>query len=82
MAESLLLRGAFARTTRLLDRAQAIARRHGYRKLELKAAAQRAPILMAPHEHEAAQRRLHELLALDPQSALPPKRRRILIHAL
>ena len=82
LVEALLHRGEFAPAGPLLNEFEALARQHGYLSLQLQAATQRALILMTQGEFAPAVSNLQALLAEQREHELPPKLRRILIHAL
>ncbi len=82
LVEALLHRSEFAPAGPLLNEFEALAREHGYLSLQLQAATQRALILMTEGEFAAAIANLQALLVEQRERELPPKLRRILIHAL
>ena len=82
LVEALLHRRAFDEAEPLLAEFEGLSQQNGYLSLELQAAAQRALIRMAHGQFEAAVASLHELLVREHEGGLPPKLRRILIHAL
>jgi len=82
LVEALLHRGEFERAGPLLTEFETLSRQHGYLSLELQAATQRALILMAHGEFAAAIASLETLLVQPRERDMPPKLRRMLIHAL
>ena len=82
LVEALLQGGDFAQADPLLTEYETLARQHGYLSLELQAATQRALILMAHGDFTEAVAHLQALLEQQHKRDLPPKLRRILIHAL
>ncbi|MDY0743813.1 GGDEF domain-containing protein [Paucibacter sp. R3-3] len=82
LVDALLHRQAFNEAEPLLAEFEALSQQNGYLSLELQAAAQRALIRMARGQVAGAIAELNSLLLRDHEGGLPPKLRRILIHAL
>uniref|UniRef100_UPI00097C5224 GGDEF domain-containing protein n=1 Tax=Pelomonas sp. KK5 TaxID=1855730 RepID=UPI00097C5224 len=82
LVEAMLHAGRFEQAEPLLAEFESLSQRNGYLSLELQAAAQRALVRMQHGRFEEAVARLHELLVREYDGGLPPKLRRILIHAL
>lgn len=81
LVEALLLGHEYEAATPLLAEFEQLADAHGYLALSLQAAAQRAMILKSQGDAAGATRRLAGLLERRGVE-LPPKQRRVVIHAL